>query len=172
MAVAYNILTGNSQVKGRIGEVIAAYYLRKQGFIVDRPSRILKLLGRAGVPNNYEVRFLRRYKKTMDYFAVYPRDDPLLVRKEAICEVFAKGGLERYTAKPRSYGYVVEVKTNHNGKHPSVSKRQKRMFRIARKLRFKVILIIVTFRENYTAEIILLDAEGNEFISEKLPSTP
>jgi hypothetical protein len=163
----YNILTENSQVKGRIGEVIASHYLRKQGFIVNRPSRILRQLGRAGVPNNYEVQFLRRYRKTMDYFAVYPRDDPLLIRREAVCEVFAQGGLDRYSTPLKSKGYVVEVKTNHNAKHPSVSKRQKRMFSHARKLGFKVILIIVTFRENYTAEITLLEEEGVKFTTSK-----
>mgnify|MGYP004211014849 CR=1 FL=1 len=100
MAATYNILTGNSQVKGRIGEVIASHYLRKQGFIVNRPSRILKLLGRAGVPNNYEVQFLRHYKKTMDYFAVYPRDDPLLIRREAV--LFPSSAQYRFEA-PQLY---------------------------------------------------------------------
>ena len=161
MAATYNILTGNSQVKGRIGEVIASHYLRKQGFIVNRPSRILKLLGRAGVPNNYEVQFLRHHKKTMDYFAVYPRDDPLLIRKAAVCEVFAKGGLDKYSKHPRSNGYVVEVKTNLN-RRLRVSECQARMFRFARKIGFGVILGLVIFRKSYTAEITLLDEKGGD----------
>ncbi|MFQ5815492.1 MAG: hypothetical protein ACE5G7_03235 [Candidatus Hydrothermarchaeaceae archaeon] len=155
MAVTYDILKGNSQVKGRIGEVIASHHLREMGLIVDRPSRILSLLKRAGVPDNYEVQFLRRYKKTMDYFAVLPRDDPLVLRRQAICEVFAKGGLDKYTSQGEGKGYVVEVKTSQKG-NSRASKRQERMFHTAGKLGFGGILAKVTFKENYTVEIRLV----------------
>jgi hypothetical protein len=37
VSVEYNILDEGTHVKGEIGEVIAADYLRKMGFIVKRP---------------------------------------------------------------------------------------------------------------------------------------
>ena len=60
MATEYNILTGNSQVKGKIGEILAAHYLSEQGFIINKPYRVLKILENAKVPNNYEVQFLNQ----------------------------------------------------------------------------------------------------------------
>jgi hypothetical protein len=155
VSVEYNILDESTHVKGEIGEVIAANYLRKIGFIVKRPWRIISLLERVGVPNNYEVQFLRRYKKTMDFFAVYPCSDSLLIPREAVCDVFAKGGLNRYNSKLKSVGYVVEVKTNLNGSPHHASKKQAGMFRLARKLGFGVLLVHVTLNEDFTAGITL-----------------
>jgi|TARA_B100000315_G_scaffold258182_1_gene309429 hypothetical protein len=155
MATEYNILTGNSQVKGKIGEILAAHYLSEQGFIINKPYRVLKILENAKVPNNYEVQFLNQYQKTMDYFAVYPRVDPLLIRREAICETFTQGGLNKYTSANSSKGYVVEVKTCVNKKH-GITKRQLKMFHLAEKLGFGGMLIFVKLKENYSTEIVIL----------------
>ncbi len=155
-SVKYNILEESTKVKGEIGEVIAANYLRKSGFIVHRPWRILSLLERIGVPNNYEVRFLKRYRKTMDFFAVFPGTDEYLIPREAICEVFANGGLDKYDgSRLKSQGFVVEVKTNLNGNSHLASKKQRRMFQIAEKLGFEFLLMQVNLQKDFIAEIIV-----------------
>lgn len=150
-------IIGNPALAGRIGETVASYHLRSHGFIVARPWKVLGVLEKAGVPANYEVEFLRRYQKTMDYFAIKPRDDPLLQSREAVCEVFRVGGLNRYMPVPNepSRGYVVEVKTGmkNGNKRSGASKRQQRMFREAERLGFGVMLIGVALRRNLTAEV-------------------
>ncbi len=72
LILEYNILSEDKKIKGLIGEIIAAKCLKKKGFIVYRPSRILRFLEEVNAPDNYEVQFLRRYQKTMDFFAVLP----------------------------------------------------------------------------------------------------
>jgi hypothetical protein len=150
----YNLLEESTKVKGEIGEIIAANYLRKSGFIVHRPWRILSLLERVGVPNNYEVRFLKRYRKTMDFFAVFPCPDEYLIPREAICEVFANGGLDKYDGVcSKSQGFVVEVKTHLNGSSHLASKKQKLMFQTAKKLGFEFLLMQVNLQNDFSAEI-------------------
>jgi len=150
-------IQGSPVLAGRIGEEVASYHLRSLGFIVARPWKVLGVVEKAGLPENYEIRFLRRYQKTMDYFAVRPREDPLLQRREAVCEVFRGGGLDRYISSlpEPSRGYVVEVKTGvKNWKNkPRASKRQQRMFREAEKLGFGAMLIGVVLMEGLTAEV-------------------
>jgi hypothetical protein len=152
--VKYNIIEENTKVKGEIGEVIAASYLRKSGFIVHRPWRILGLLERVGVPNNYEVRFLKRYRKTMDFFAIFPGPDDYLIPRQVICDVFSKGGLDKYDGtQSKSQGFVVEVKSNLNGNSNFASKKQKLMFQTAKKLGFEFLLMQVNLQNDFTAEI-------------------
>lgn len=99
------------------------------------------------------MQFLRRYRKTMDYFAVYPNDEPLTVPKQAVCEIFANGGLDKYDAQTKSRGFIVEVKTKNNGNEARVLKRQIKMFRLAKEIGFKVLLIGVILKKNYRVEI-------------------
>lgn len=148
-------IQGSPVLAGRIGEEVACYYLRSIGFIVARPWRVLGVLEKAGVPENYEISFLRRYQKTMDYFAVQPRADPLLQNREAVCEVFRVGGLNRFISQgERSTGYVVEVKTGlREAVKPRASRRQRRMFREAERLGFGVLLVEVGLQRNLTAEV-------------------
>jgi hypothetical protein len=121
----------------------------------------LRLLERAGVAQGYEFDFVSRFYKTMDFLAVYPREDSLVIDREAICEVFRSGGLKKYTHTSKSLGFVVEVKTGLNGCNSRPSKKQKNMFRIGRKLGFGIIIAEVALRENYIAEITFKDEDGN-----------
>jgi hypothetical protein len=152
-------IAGSPALAGRIGEEVASYHLRSLGFIVARPWRVLRVLERAGVPDNYEVEFLRRYQQTMDYFAIKPRDDPLLQPREAMCEIFRGGGLDRYmsvhASSEASRGYVTEVKTWVTGGNQGsrASKRQQRMFREAEKLGFGAMLVLVALRSGLTAQV-------------------
>ncbi len=150
-------IIGNPALAGRIGEEVASYHLRSLGFIVARPWKVLGVLEKAGVPDNYEVEFLRRYQKTMDYFAVKPRNDPLLQAREAMCEVFRGGGLDRYmpASGDPCRGYVTEVKTGvkNGGRNKGASKRQRRMFREAEKLGFGAMLVSVVLDRDLTAQV-------------------
>jgi hypothetical protein len=165
MPVTYDILDECTKVRGEIGEIIASGYLKKLGFIVRKPRLIFNLLNRAGAPLGYEAKFLIRYQKTMDFFAVYPRDDPLVLEREAICEVFNSTGLNKYLVQSKSKGFVVEVKTGVNRCKSRPSRKQKRMFRLGRKLGFGVIIAHVTLKENYRVEIMLKNEEGEEWFA-------
>ena len=150
-------IIGNPALAGRIGEEVACCHLRSLGFIVARPWKVLGVLEKAGVPENYEVEFLRRYQKTMDYFTVKPRNDPLLQGREAVCEVFQGGGLNRYmpASDDACRGYVTEVKTGSRGGNVKcrTSRKQRRMFREAEKMGFGVMLVEVVLRKNLIAEV-------------------
>ncbi len=162
MAIFFDILRECTKVKGEIGELVVSRCLKKMGFIVRKPRPVLRLLERAGVERGYEFEFLKHHQKTMDFFAVYPRDDPLVLEKEAICEVFKGAGLNRYMAGPRSEAWVVEVKTGFNGVRSRPSTRQKQMFHLARKMGFGVIIGNVALKENYVATVSFEDEKGNE----------
>ncbi len=162
MAVVYEILNGPSKLMGEFGELVASSYLKKLGFIVRKPHSILDLLYRVNVPRSYEVGFLRRYSKTMDFFAVLPRSDPLVLDREAICEVFRATGLHRFGERGESRGYVVEVKTGADRCTSRPSRKQIRMFRVADRLGFGVIVADVSLKENYVAEIVFRNEAGEE----------
>lgn len=163
MAFQFDILNECTKLKGEIGELVVSSHLKKKGFIVRKPRSILALLERVGVPFSYEVEFLQNHYKTMDFFAVYPRDDELVLDRSAICEVFNGTGLNRYMTESKSKGFIVEVKTGFNGCKSRPSKKQKQMFRLGRKLEFGVIIAEVDLKENYVAEIVLKDEIGNEY---------
>jgi hypothetical protein len=97
------------------------------------------------------------------FFAVYPRDDELILDRAAFCEVFNGTGLNRYMTETKSKGFVVEVKTGFKGCKSRPSKKQEQMFRLGRKLEFGVIIAEVGLKENYVAEIVLKNEIGNEF---------
>lgn len=150
----YN-LKENNYLKGMVGEKIVEHHLKQMGFMVFRPPRLLGILNRLGCPGNFEVEFLKKYRKTMDFFAILPEEIPFLDRRQVVLSLFASGGLEKFMGQSRlGSGYVVEVKSSRNGKN-SLSRRQKKMFDNAKEAGFNVIQPKVVLKDDFNVQVII-----------------
>ena len=142
-----NLLSSN-KLKGEIGELLVAHLLRRRGFLVYRPERLLAKIERLGLPQSYEVEFLREHSRTMDFFAIYPESGASDSR-EVVFQLFSGFGLGKYFRKPCHQGFVVEVKSGT----AELSTRQRRMLRLAQRLGFKAIIAKVSFTGDYLADV-------------------
>lgn len=143
----YNLLASN-KLKSEIGELLVAHVLRRKGFIIYRPAKLLTKIEKLRLPRSYEVEFLEKYGKTMDFFAIFP-ERAAMDPREVICQLFSGGGLNRYLEKPPHQGFVVEVKSGSAG----LSSRQRRMLKQAQRLGFKALIARVIFAGNYWADV-------------------
>lgn len=46
--------------------------LRREGFLVYRPGKLVERVRRMGLPESYEVEFIEEHRRTMDFFAISP----------------------------------------------------------------------------------------------------
>jgi len=139
----YSLLE-SKKLKGEIGELIVAHLLRRKGFFLYRPWKLLEKIEKLKLPESYEVEFLRENYRTMDYFAIFPERDSVSSR-EVVHELFSGCGLRRYFEKAPHQGFVVEVKAGSS----ELSSRQRRMIEKAVRLGFRAIVARVNFEEDY-----------------------
>jgi hypothetical protein len=90
----YSILESKS-LRGEVGELLVAQVLRKKGFYLYRPAKLLAKIKSLELPETYEVEFLRKHSKTMDFFAIFPRDH-CIDSREVVCQLFSGYGLKKY----------------------------------------------------------------------------
>ena len=152
----YSLLASN-KLKGEISELLVAYLLRRKGFLVYRPERLLAKIERLGLPQSYEVEFLREHSRTMDFFAIYPESGASDSR-EVVFHLFSGFGLGKYFRKPCHQGFVVEVKSGS----AELSPRQRRMLEQAQRLGFKGLIAHVRYSENYLVDVSFRVLDGGE----------
>ncbi len=108
-----------SHLRAELAEKIAKEVaIKKLNMIVERPQQIInKLVEEVRSPEiltTPEFRFLKKYQKTMDFFAIWPRKHPNLPffdSDEIIRYFFTRSGLLKYTKEFQFLGYALEVKS-------------------------------------------------------------
>ena len=152
----YSLLASN-KLKGEISELLVAHLLRRKGFLVYRPEKLLMKIRRLKLPESYEVEFLREHSKTMDFFAIFPESNAMDSR-EVVFQLFSCCGLKRYFERPEHQGFVVEVKSGS----AELSPRQRGMIRQAQRLGFKSLIAHVRYSENYWVDVSFRVLDGGE----------
>ena len=152
----YSLLASN-RLKGEIGEILVAHLLRRKGFLVYRPEKLLAKIRCLRLPESYEVEFLEKHRKTMDFFAIYPEQYGMDSREE-VFQLFSGCGLIRYFERPHHQGFVVEVKSGS----ADLSPKQKGMIRQAQRLGFKGLIAHVCYSENYWVDVSFRVLDGGE----------
>jgi hypothetical protein len=165
-------------LRGLIGEEIAAYLLRKKlNLNVIRPTQLIASMEAVNLKNP-QYKFLAKYAKTMDFFAIWPSAVDLTGERfrTQILDLFTHNSLIQSLIAETNYnmkGYVIEVKstTLDVQSRPAISSRQVKMVNLAKKVGFETILALIVFLPNYETRARFFDEKGTPIDVNKF-STP
>ncbi|MFX0113118.1 MAG: hypothetical protein ACFFB3_01080 [Candidatus Hodarchaeota archaeon] len=154
-------------LRGLMGEEIAAYLLRKKlNLQVIRPTQLISSMEAVNLKNS-QYKFLVKYAKTMDFFAIWPSFVDLTDERfrTQILDFFTHNSLIQSLIAEKNYtmkGYVIEVKstTRDVQSRPTISSRQVRMVNLAKKAGFETILALIVFLPNYETRGRFFDGNG------------
>ncbi len=166
-----------TSIRAEMAEMLAKFIAtEKLNMLVVRPHEIIQFLSQnnrhAPLLNSPEFLFLKKYQKTMDFFAIWPKTNPNLVgaRPTDLIEYyFTNSGLLKYTNPPTLRGYALEVKS-FQLKHDSqffdntltLSEKQKKMIKdIEKNPQMDLLLARVGFWGKYNVSIKFLSIKKN-----------
>ncbi len=108
-----------TSIRADLAETVAKSVAEEKfNMIITRPAEIINFLSKSH-PNSSllktpEFLFLKKYRKTMDFFAIWPKQHPKFTTakpSDIIEYFFAHAGLVKYTRPIIHQGFALEVKS-------------------------------------------------------------